>query len=242
MRRLTSWSTVGMCAMLLGLGFAPQASAQITLGEQAFFTLTEPMDVGGTILQAGDYQIKTVPAQSNRNVLQVWSGDQTKLITTLLTVPHHEGNQVEQIPESRYLYYPASDGHIRALRTWFDGNTPDSGGHDIVYPKQRAMELAALAKEPVVAIPDDVKVAEYETAPLVVVTPEKEVKPYEVATVKEEAPMKKAAVVEPIKVAEVRSEHERLPQTASNIPMYAGLGLLSLLGALGLGVLARRVA
>ena len=237
MRRLTSWLTVGMCAMLLVLGSAPQASAQITLGEQAFFTLTEPMDVGGTILPAGDYQIKTVPALANRNLLQVWSGDQTTLFTTLLTVPHHEGNQVEEIPESRYLYYPASDSHIRALRTWFDGNTPGSGGHDIVYPRQRAMELAALAKEPVVAIPDEVKVAEYETAPLVVVTPEKEVKPYEVAKVE-----KKAAVVEPIKVAEVRPQPQRLPQTASNIPMYAGLGLLSLLGALGLGVIARRVA
>jgi hypothetical protein len=223
--------------MLLGFGLAPQASAQTTLGEQAFFTLTEPMDVGGTILPAGDYQIKTVPALANRNLLQVWSGDQTTLFTTLLTVPHHEGNQVEEIPESRYLYYPASDSHIRALRTWFDGNTPGSGGHDIVYPRQRAMELAALAKEPVVAVPDEVKVAEYETAPLVVVTPEKEVKPYEVAKVE-----KKVAPVEPIKVAEVRPEHERLPQTASNIPLYAGLGLLSLLGALGLGVIARRVA
>ncbi len=228
--------------MLLVFGLAPQASAQTTLGEQAFFTLTEPMDVGGTILQAGDYQIKTVPTLANRNLLQVWSGDQTTLFTTLLTVPHHEGNQVEQVPENRYLYYPASGSHIRALRTWFDGNTPGSGGHDIVYPEQRAMELAALAKEPVVAIKDDVKVAQYDTAPLVVVTPEKEVKPYEVATVKEEAPMKKAAVVEPIKVAEVRPEPKRLPQTASNIPMYAGLGLLSLLGALGLGVIARRVA
>jgi len=237
MRRLTSWLIVGMCAMLLVLGSAPQASAQITLGEQAFFTLTEPMDVGGTILPAGDYQIKTVPALANRNLLQVWSGDQTTLFTTLLTVPHHEGNQVEEIPESRYLYYPASDSHIRALRTWFDGNTPGSGGHDIVYPKQRAMELAALAKEPVIAIPDEVKVAEYETAPLVVVTPEKEVKPYEVTKVE-----KKAAVVEPIKVAEVRPQPQQLPQTASNIPMYAGLGLLSLLGALGLGVIARRVA
>ncbi len=237
MRRLTSWLTVGMCAMLLVLGSAPQASAQITLGEQAFFTLTEPMDVGGTILPAGDYQIKTVPALANRNLLQVWSGDQTTLFTTLLTVPHHEGNQVEEIPESRYLYYPASDSHIRALRTWFDGNTPGSGGHDIVYPRQRAMELAALAKEPVVAIPDEVKVAEYETAPLVVVTPEKEVKPYEVTKVE-----KKAAVVEPIKVAEVRPQPQQLPQTASSIPLYAGLGLLSLLGALGLGVIARRVA
>ncbi len=240
MRRLTSWLTVGMCGMLLGFGLAPQASAQtVPLGEQAFFTLTEPMDVGGMILPAGDYQIKTVPALANRNLLQVWSADKTTLFTTLLTVPHHEGNQVQQVPQSRYLYYPASDSHIRALRTWFDGNTPGSGGHDIVYTKQRAMELAALAKEPVVAIPDEAKVAEFGTVPLVVVTPENDVTPYEVATVEEEAPMQKAAPMEPIKVAENRPT---LPQTASDIPLYAGLGLLSLLGALGLGVLARRVA
>ena len=92
------------------------------------------------------------------------------------------------------------------------------------------------------------------TAPLVVVTPEKETKEYlfkEVTAAKppvpEVAPAPPAKVAEvapaqPAPVAETTVPHKRLPRTASDVPLHAGLGFLSLLGALGLGVLARRVA
>ena len=146
-----------------------------------------------------------------------------------------------QIPASRYIYYPESAGHIKVLRTWFAANTPGLGGHDIVYPRQRALELAALVKEPVVAIPDEVKEAEFKTAPLIVVTPEKEVKPYVEVTV-QKPPVPEAAPAQPTKAVEKPVHHKRLPKTASDVPLHAGLGLLSLLGALGLGALARRVA
>ena len=128
-----------------------------------------------------------------------------------------------------------------ALRTWYAANTPASGGHDIVYPKLRAMELAARAKAPVVAVADEVKVVEFETAPLVVVTPEKEVKPY-TSVVAQKEPVPETPPAREVKVAETRPLREELPQTASNLPLFAGLGILSLLGALGLAVLARRVA
>jgi hypothetical protein len=240
MKRLTSWLVVGMCAALLGFAFAPKANAQGTV-EQSSFTLTEPLDVGGTILQPGDYQIKVVLLQGNRNMLRVMNADGTQLITTVLSIPHQEGPGAVQVPTSRYTYYPASPGHIKALRTWYAPDTPGLGGHDIVYPEQRAMELAAAANEPVVAVPDTAKEADYATAPLVVVTPAKEVKPYEVVAV-QKPPVAEAAPVAPAKVAENRVHHKRLPKTASDVPLYAGLGVLSLLGALGLGVLGRRLA
>jgi hypothetical protein len=232
-----------MCTALLGLAFAAPVNAQTA--ETSIFTLTEPLDVGGTILQPGDYRINVVPLLANRNMLQVSSADQTKMFATVLSIPHPEGPGVVKIPESRYIYYPATANHIRALRTWFAAETPGLGGHDVVYTRERAMELAAVVKEPVVAVADEVKVADYKTAPLYVVTPEKEVKPYEAVTAqKEPAPVLAPPVVAepPVKAAEKPVHHKRLPGTASDVPLYAGLGVLSLLGALGLGVLARRVA
>jgi hypothetical protein len=203
--------------------------------------LTEPLDVGGTILQPGDYQIKVVRLQGNRNILRVTNADGTELLATVLSIPHPEGPGGVQIPASRYIYYPASAGHVKTLRTWFAANTPGLGGHDIVYPRQRALELAALVNEPVVATQDEVKEADYQTAPLVVVTPEKEVKPYEVVTA-QKPPVPEATPAQPAKAVEKAVQHKRLPKTASDVPLHAGLGLLSLLGALGLGALARRVA
>lgn len=240
MKRRTIWLAVGMFTVLLGFVFTANVNGQGTV-ENAPFTLTEPLDVGGTILQPGDYRIKVIPLEGNRNMLQVTNADGTKIFATLLSIPHSEGPAGVQIPASRYVYYPASAGHIKTLRTWFAANTPGLGGHDIVYPKQRAMELAALVKEPVVAIPDEVKVAEYKTAPLVVVTPEKEVKPY-VDVTAQKPPVPEAAPVPQAQAVEKPVHHKRLPKTASDVPLVAGLGFLSLLGALGLGALARRVA
>jgi hypothetical protein len=240
MKRLTGWLAVGMCTVLLGFVLTANANGQGTI-EKSSFTLTEPLDVGGTILQPGDYQIKVVRLQGNRNMLRVTNADGTELLATVLSIPHPEGPGGVQIPASRYIYYPASAGHIKTLRTWFAANTPGLGGHDIVYPRQRALELAALVNEPVVATQDEVKEADYQTAPLVVVTPQKEVKPYEVVTA-QKPPVPEATPAQPAKAVEKAVQHKQLPKTASDVPLHAGLGFLSLLGALGLGALARRVA
>ena len=129
----------------------------------------------------------------------------------------------EVVPSTRYIYYETARGQPKALRTWFARDT--SNGQDIIYPKRRAMELAAAAKVAVIAIPDEVKEAEYKSVPLTVVTPEAQVKPYE-------APA-------PTVVAEARPLR-RLPGTASHVPLFAALGLLSLGGAFGLRVLTNR--
>lgn len=240
MKRLMSCLAVGMCSALLG-GALTVSAGGLSTPETGLLNVTEKLDVGGTILEPGEYQIKVVPSRLDRNLLQVTSTDGRKLFATLLSVPHTEGPAGQQIPESRFVYYPAVTGQIMALRTWYASNTPASGGHDIVYPKLRAMELAARAKAPVVAVADEVKVVEFETAPLVVVTPEKEVKPY-TSVVAQKEPVPETPPAREVKVAETRPLREELPQTASNLPLVAGLGILSLLGALGLAVLARRVA
>ena len=249
MKKVTSWLAVGVCTAVLGFALAPKASAQGTV-EQSSFTLTEPLDVGGTVLQPGSYQINVVLLQGNRNMLRVMNADGTHLITTVLSIPHQERPDAEQIPTSRYTYYPASAGHVMALRTWYAADTPGLGGHDIVYPEQRAMELAAAANEPVVATPNTVTEADYATAPLVVVTPAKEVKPYEMVAA-QRPPVSEPVPVQPVKpevvaaapasVKETPDNHKRLPKTASDLPLVAGLGVLSLVGALSLGVLARRL-
>jgi hypothetical protein len=97
------------------------------------------------------------------------------------------------------------------------------------------MELAAATKVPVIAIPDEVKEADYKSVPLAVVTPEQQVKPYEVAVVQ------KAPEPAPPVVAEARPL-KQLPTTASRVPLFAALGLLSVGGAFGLRAFANRTA
>lgn len=191
--------------------------------ENSTFTVTEPVDVGSFTLPPGTYLIKVVTLAANRNTLEITNVEQTKVFALVLATPHPVRAE-EMIPSSRYIYYASAPGQTRALRTWFPRDT--TNGQDIVYSRKRALQLAAAAKEPVIAIPDEVKEPEYKTAELAIVTPELEVKPY-------------VAPAPPVLVAEATPE---LPRTASHVPLFAALGLVSLGGALGLRVLANRVS
>ena len=191
--------------------------------ENSTFTVTEPVDVGTFTLQPGTYLIKVVLLESNRNLIQITNEDQTKVFASVLATPHAIVPN-EAAPTSRYVYYAAAPGQRKALRTWYARDT--TNGQDIIYTKQRAIEIAAVAREPVLAVPDEVKETEYKSAPLLVVTPE-QVKPYE-------AP---PSVV----VAEARPVE--LPATASPLfPLFALMGVVSLGAGLGLRALATRAS
>lgn len=222
MKKLMKRLAIGTSALLLGAAATPVAYAQ-SERENSTFTTTEVIDVGGFTLQPGTYLIKVVMLASNRNTIQVTNVEQTKVFANVLATPHPIRGD-EAIPSSRYVYYAATPGQPRALRTWFARDTPN--GQDILYPKARALELAVVAKEPVLAIAEDVKETEYKTVPLVIVTPDRQVKPYE--------PPAPTAVV-----AENRPA-KRLPRTASQVPLVALAGLLSLGGAFGLRALSNR--
>jgi hypothetical protein len=223
MKKLMSCLALGTFAMLLGVASTPVAYAQSDR-ENSTFTVTEPVDVGTFTLPPGTYLIKVVMLASNRNLIEVTNVEQTKVFANVLATPHPI-RAGEVVPSSRYLYYETAPGQPKALRTWFARDT--ANGQDIIYPKRRALEIAAVAKEPVIAIPDEVKEAEYKSVPLTVVTPEQQVKPYE-----EPAP---TLVAEAVPVKE-------LPRTASHVPLFAALGLLSLGGAFGLRALTNRAS
>lgn len=205
------------------------AYAQSNL-ENSTFTVTEPVDVGSFTLQPGTYLIKVVLLESNRNLVQVTNEDQTKVFASVLATPHAIVPN-EAAPTTRFVYYTAAPGQRKALRTWYARET--TNGQDIIYPKQRAIEIAAVAKAPVIAVADEVKEAEYKSAPLLVVTPD-QVKPYEApAVVVQTAPP-------PVVVAEARPA--KLPATASPVPLFGLLGLVSLGAGLGLRSLANRAS
>src|SRR5512138_2317636 len=109
--------------------------------EASMLRLTEPLDVGGTIVQPGVYTIRVLPSFQNRNKIQVTSPDLKTVFATALTVPHYVVPS-EQPSSTAFVFYPAGEDHPAALRTWYAA-FPDAsqGGHDIVYTKSRAEQL-----------------------------------------------------------------------------------------------------
>lgn len=225
MKKSSVWFTALMATVLVGAGgSATVATAQSS--EFSIMTITEPLDVGGTVLQPGAYRIKVVPLQTNRNMLQVKSVDRSELYLTVLSINHP---RLEGRTETEYVYYPAAPGLPKALRTWYPAEV-GSGGHDIVYPGDRAAELAARVKEPVPA---------YKLAGPVT---EDQLKTVEVAPVRwNEAPTV-VNVPAPAPPPPVKTAEKKLPNTASSLPLLAGLGFLALGGAASLRLIGRRTA
>lgn len=203
---------VSAFALLISM---PAAFAQTP--EYSNLPVTEPLQVGGTLLQPGDYLIRVMPSLTDRNKVQILNATDRSVITTVLTVPHPlEPN--EEVPNTMFVFYPAAEDQPRALRTWF-AQFPEAsqGGHDIVYDETRAKQLARIANSRVVAYQAN---ADMDTAPLTVITPQATVETY--TYVPPPAPA-------PVKIAENRPVE--MPQTASRIPLVALLGLISLVGA-----------
>jgi hypothetical protein len=196
--------------------------------EISTFETTEPVEVAGVILQPGTYVIRVIDQSSgetyNRNVIQITNEDKSKVFVTAAANPR----LAKTDPESRiplFEYYTAAPGEPKALRTWFPAGTKTA--RDIVYPRKRALYLASITHETVPSIPDETKEAELRIVPLTPIVPEKLAPP-------------KPAEAKPVAV--VAEAAPQLSRTASHEPLYAGLGLLSLAGALALRQIASRVA
>ena len=216
MRSTLHLMAVGALALLISV----PAFAQTP--ESSILPVTEPLDVGGTILQPGTYTIRVLPSFAGRNKVQVTSPDLQTVYATVLTVPHPlEPN--EEVPNTTFVYYPAEGGAPRALRTWFAPNpTASQGGHDIVYEESRAKQLARLANERVVSYRNVTDVAQLDDTELHFVMPDETIETYTYVA-PPPPPMTSATTVQVAETTPIR-----MPATASRTPLVALLGLLAL--------------
>lgn len=209
-------------AMMIGI-LAPAALAQSP--EASTFSISEPLDVGGTVLQPGTYTIRVLPNFQTREQIQITSTDLQTVYATVLAVPHVRMFN-EKVPATEFIYFPADTDHPRALRTWFAKDAASAGGHDIVYEEGRAKLLAKTANTNVIAYQGtDIGSAELRT-----VTPQQTVEVYTPP-----AP----AVVPPPAPVQIAETHTEMPHTAGNMPLFALLGLVAIAGAVSIRMFLR---
>src|SRR5690349_12280656 len=79
-----------VCAMLTAMAHAAEPA------KQTRFSNSGPIEVPGMMLDSGQYVFKLIEPEAQRNVLQVfetvqlWTGDGTRLISTMLTMPNYD--------------------------------------------------------------------------------------------------------------------------------------------------------
>jgi LPXTG-motif cell wall-anchored protein len=206
-------------------------------------TFSQSVELPGIVLPAGTYTFKLSGSAADRNVLQVFSADGTKLLATILAINNWRlkptGQTVMKFNETQ------GDTPV-ALRAWFYPG--DNFGQEFVYPKVRARELAqnTAVIVPALAV-DTIDVSKIASLPLIAITPDQ--KEVELTTVIQTTPPADAVVppatveVAPVAVAPVTItpvvQTQELPKTGSSMPLVALLGVMAISIAFGIKLLLK---
>jgi hypothetical protein len=220
--------------VVMALAIAPRVNAQ-TSNEKTVITFSEPFEVPGVdpqILPAGTYAFTLVDSLSDRNIVRITNVEGTHVYTTILAINNY---RLKPTDKTVLTFKERGEGQPEAIKAWFYPGY--AFGQEFVYSKKRAIELAKIADEPVLAMPAEVTPEHVEvlkSVPLEAVKPTGEEVP---VTAVVQAPP--AAVVAQ---AEPQASPETLPHTATSLPLYALTGLLSLCAGLTLLFVMKRPA
>jgi len=185
--------------------------------------------VGQQFLPAGTYVFKLVDNLGDRDIVQVFSQDETHVYATILSIPNY---RLKPTNKTVMTFRERAAGQPEAIRAWFYPGA--TWGQEFVYPKSRAIEIAKVAQQPVLAMPTELapEIVKSEpptealkAAPIVAVTPKGE----EV----------EVAQVIPPKTEVAQAE---LPKTASSLPLLGLMGLLALGSGFALSLISKRDA
>lgn len=145
MRRITSIVTTACVGLLLvsGIGAAVAQDTQ----HLTFVTFSGPVSLPGVTLPAGSYAFKLFDSQVNRNIVQIFDRDQTKIFATIIAIPAQRSRPAD---ETVITFRESPANTAPAVRYWFyPGETT---GQEFAYPKAQAMQIANAARESVVSI------------------------------------------------------------------------------------------
>jgi LPXTG-motif cell wall-anchored protein len=181
-------------------------------------TFSEPVEVPGVVLPAGTYWFTLSDSEADRNIVQIWNADRTRLITTVLAIAdyrqHPTGKTVVHFEER-----PSNSPE--AIHSWFYPGA--NFGEEFVYPKARATQLAKQVSRPVLSMPD----AQPSDATQIKLTPVKAVSPSG-----EEIEISEIIATQEVLPTEAAPTPTSLPKTGSSLPLLLLAGLFSL-GAAG---------
>jgi hypothetical protein len=239
MKRFTFVAII-CCFAFAALAITPRAKAD-EWNKKTIMTFSEPVEVpgvGAQILPAGTYVFTLVDVAGDRNVVRITNEDGTHVYTTILAINNF---RLKATDKTVLTFKERGEGQPEAIKAWFyPGN---AFGQEFVYPKSRAIELAKVVNEPVLVMPieatEAVPVETLRAVPVTAVKPTGE----EVAEteVVEAPPAAVASKSVPVAVV-AQAEPQTLPETASSLPLFALIGLLSLCAGFTLLIVMKRTA
>ena len=172
MIKLYRFKAVAMvfCLSLVALAALPSAKAD-DWNKKTTVTFSAPVEVpgvGAQILPAGTYVFKLLDSPSDRHIVQIFNQAEDHVYTTILAIPNY---RMRATGKTVMTFRERAEGQPEAIQAWFYPG--HEWGDEFVYPKSRAVELAKIVNEPVLATPVELPapVETLATAPIIAVKP-----------------------------------------------------------------------
>ena len=158
MKKLYRFKAVAMvfCLSLVVLTFLPSAKAD-DWNKKTTVTFNQPVEVpgvGAQTLPAGTYVFKLLDSSSDRHIVQIFNQAEDHVYTTILAIPDY---RMRATGKTVMTFKERAEGQPEAIRSWFYPGR--QWGDQFVYPKSRALELAKIVNEPVLATPVELATA-----------------------------------------------------------------------------------
>src|SRR5947199_2828780 len=92
-----------------------QARADVW-NKKTILTVNQAIQVPNKVLEPGQYVFKLADSQSDRHIVQIFNGDESHIITTILAIPNY---RLQPTGKSQFTFWETPAGEPRALRAWF---------------------------------------------------------------------------------------------------------------------------
>jgi hypothetical protein len=215
------------------LGITSSARAQSTVWDKVtHISIDQPMEVpGGVILQPGKYVMRLADTPADRHVVEFLNDEQTHIYATVGAINNY---RLTPTGKTVITFNEMPAGQPEAIRAWFYPG--DNFGQEFIYKKHRGEELSRITKQTVQTEPEEVVVVAEAPAP----APERQAAAPAPAPAPEPAPLVAQNEPAPAPAPEPTPAPQTLPQTASDIPLFALVGFLSIVAAFGVRSYAKR--
>jgi LPXTG-motif cell wall-anchored protein len=208
--------------------------------KRTVLTVNETIQVRDTVLEPGQYVFRLLNSDSDRHIVQIFNGDQSRLIDTVFAVAKERAHLTG---DSQFTFWETPPGTAKALRAWFYPG--DAIGQEFPYPKRPHLIAMVASPEPAPAP----SAAMTEPAPESSAAPQPAVEEPAPAMPSPAAPVAEARAPSSVSGTEETAnapaqaesqpepaQPEELPKTGSSRPLFGitGVALLALAGFLRL--------
>ena len=128
---------ITLCAVVLCATMATGAKAD-QWNKKTIVTFSEPVAIPGQVLDPGTYVFKLFDSPSDRNIVQIWTGDEDHLLAMISTIPDYQPQPNDQ---SVFILDESSGGPPAALLSWFYAG--EKSGQTFIYPEYASSQEAA---------------------------------------------------------------------------------------------------